>query len=65
MSNYMSLKEYEDFNDAVEQEILCNEKYCPWWQSAMYAQRCGICEGRWCDEAWENYCDEHDKEYER
>ena len=65
MKKWRSLREEEEFNDAVENEIICNEKYCPWHKEHMCSPRYPNCEGGWCEEAWENFCEENDKEYGR
>lgn len=62
---YRSLKEQDDFINAVESEIICNEQYCPFHYEHKSSPSCPCCEGLYCDQAWDNYCNKHDKEYER
>ena len=61
MNKYMSQREYSDFVEACESEILCNVEYCPYMNGT--AGRLGACEGDFCEEAWDEYCDQNDKEY--
>lgn len=61
---WRSLREEEDFNDAVELEVLCNETYCPFFMEHHSSPNNPSCEGRWCEEAWGNFCDQNDREYE-
>lgn len=63
MKMYRSQQEQDDFMDACEAEILCDKKYCPFIKGTT--NRLGACEGDFCEEAWDEYCDQHDKEYER
>lgn len=51
----------EAFQQAIENEIICNDKYCPWWQEHRFSPSCPICEGNWCEEAWQAYQDEIEK----
>lgn len=37
-------------------EELC--KYCPWTRGGYHNTCMGMCEGRWCEEAGENYLEE-------
>lgn len=60
---YMSLHEYEDFIGAGEAGILCDDKYCPYM--AGTTGRLGACDGDFCREAWDSFCESCDKEYER
>ena len=63
VNQYMSQKENNDFIEACETEILCDAKYCPYMNGLT--SRLGACEGDFCKEAWEEYCAQNDKEYER
>lgn len=63
VNQYMSQKENNDFIEACEAEILCDAKYCPYMNGTV--SRLGVCEGDFCKEAWEEYCEQNDKEYER
>jgi hypothetical protein len=62
--SYRSLNEEEMFVNAIDTEIICNEKYCPWHKKHICSPRNPNCEGNYCEEAWENYCDENDMEFE-
>ena len=62
VNQYMSQKENNDFREACEAEILCDAKYCPYMNGTV--SRLGACEGDFCKEAWEEYCEQSDKEYE-
>lgn len=42
---------------ACEDGALCDEKYCPYM--AGNTSRIGACEGDFCEQAWENYCEEN------
>ena len=55
--SYRSEHEEEAFQHALDEEILCNETYCPWWQEHRYSPTCPTCEGAWCEEAWQQYKD--------
>lgn len=58
----MSDREYEDFMKAGEDEILCDERFCPFFDGSHGAPG-ETCEGKFCEEAWDNYCEEQGKEY--
>lgn len=62
---YRSLEEEDAFVTAVEEELICNEEYCPYHYEHKCSPSFPTCEGSYCDKAWENYCDKHDKEYEK
>lgn len=51
----MDEKDVEHLNYLVDKEIICNEKYCPWWQDHHYSPSCPNCEGSYCEEAYDNY----------
>lgn len=63
--SWRSLKEEEDFIGAVETEIICTEEYCPFHYKHLSSPSRPCCEGDYCEEAWANYCEKHDKEYEQ
>lgn len=44
------------FDEAIDQELICNGKYCPYFKQNIIGT---TCEGRWCEEAWANYCEVH------
>lgn len=54
---YRTDKEEEAFNYAVDNELICNEEYCPWWQEHRFSPNCPTCEGSYCEEAWQQYKD--------
>ena len=54
---YRSEKEEEALNYVVENELICNEQYCPWWQEHRCSPTLPTCEGAWCEEAWQQYKD--------
>lgn len=56
----MSEIEMEKLANAVEEGILCDERYCPY--VAGRTSRLGACEGDFCEQAWFNYCDEKGEE---
>lgn len=62
---WRSVNEEEAFISAVENEIICNDKYCPYFIEHKCSPSFPTCEGSYCEEAWENYCDENDREYEK
>lgn len=55
---YRSEHEEEAFNYAIDNEIICNEKYCPWWKEHRFNSRFPLCESSYCEEAWENYTED-------
>lgn len=59
---YRTEHEEEAFIYAIENEIICNEKYCPWWQKHRCSPTCPTCEGKWCEEAWKQYKDKMEDE---
>ena len=59
---YRTDKEEEAFNYAVDNELICNEEYCPWWQEHRFSLNCPTCEGSYCEEAWDNYKDKNWKD---
>lgn len=61
---YRSEHEEEAFQHALDEEILCNETYCPWWQDYRCSPTCPTCEGDWCEEAWQQYKDSLEEETE-
>ena len=65
--SYRSEHEEEAFQNALDEEILCNETYCPWWQEHRCSPSCPTCEGVWCEEAWQQYKDslEDETKYEK
>lgn len=63
MNKYMSQREKDDFVGACESGILCDAEYCPFIKGTT--SRLGACEGDYCEAAWEEYCEQNDKEYER
>ena len=65
MDKYMLLSEYESFQNVLNDKILCNEEYCPWWKEHMCSPSFPTCEGGYCEDAWDNYCDKYDLEFER
>lgn len=40
-------------------------KPCPFFYEHKSSPSFPNCEGCYCEEAWENYCDKNDKEYEQ
>lgn len=63
--SWRSEKEEEDFQNAIELEIICNDEYCPFFYEHKSSPSFPNCEGCYCEEAWENFCDKNDKEYEK
>ena len=63
--NWRSVREEQDFQSAVEEEIICTDEYCPYHYEHKCSPSFPTCEGSYCEEAWENYCNENDKEYEK
>lgn len=61
---HQSLQEYEDFMEAIEFDLLCNETYCPFYIEHHNSPSNSNCEGRWCEEAWANFCSQNEREYE-
>lgn len=55
--SYRTEHEEEAFQHALDEEILCNETYCPWWQEHRCSPTCPTCEGAWCEDAWQQYKD--------
>lgn len=53
----MTEAEMEKLVATCEDGVLCDEKYCPYM--AGHTQRFGACEGDFCEQAWENYCDDN------
>lgn len=57
MSIY-ELRYEEEFNDAVENEIICNDRYCPYYINHLNSPSHPTCEGEYCDIAFQNYIEE-------
>lgn len=51
----MSEAEKEIFTAACEEGVLCDTKYCPYMKGET--PRLGACEGDYCEEAWERFCE--------
>ena len=51
----MSEAEYERFVAACEDGTLCDTRYCPYMKGET--PRFGACEGDFCEDAWESYCE--------
>ena len=51
----MGIDEEKRFAAACEDGVLCDPKYCPYMKGET--SRIGACEGDYCKEAWENYCE--------
>lgn len=49
-----NLAEEIKFQDAVESGTLCDEKFCPFL--CKHKSPDNVCEGEYCEEAWENFC---------
>lgn len=62
---WRSTQEEDAFVTAVENELICNKLYCPYFIEHMCSPSFSTCEGCYCEEAWENYCEAHDVCYEK
>lgn len=52
----MSAEEEKRFAAACEDGDLCDPQYCPYMRGET--SRLGACEGDYCEEAWERYCEQ-------
>lgn len=60
--NIYNLRFEEGMEKALEDDLLCNDLYCPWFINHMSSPSCPTCEGRFCEAAYVNYIE--DQEYE-
>jgi len=54
----MSKDEYKN----ILGEELC--KFCPWHNDEMEHSSLDLCEGRWCDDAMDNFLEENEEYFE-
>ena len=56
--NIYNIRYEEELNAAVESEIICNDKFCPYHYKHMSSPSHPTCEGEYCDIAFQNYIEE-------
>ena len=55
-TNWNTVEEEEQaFIHAVEDNIICNDNYCPYFKEHKHSPQFPNCEGCYCEEAWEEY----------
>lgn len=61
--SYINIDELYAFLKVCDDGALCDALYCPY--AAGHTGRFGPCEGDFCEEAWEAYCEANEIEWER
>ena len=62
MGNIYRLRYEEELEAAIDSEVICSEDYCPFHARHMSSPARPCCEGEYCEEAFDKYCESHPKE---
>lgn len=58
MRGIYNLRYEDELTDAVDREVICNERYCPFHSKHMSSPSNPTCEGAYCEVAFEKYLEE-------